>query len=374
LILSSFRRQDNRSGRVDIDKLTKLYDDITAVDCVTLNIEPGEFIALLGPSGCGKTTMLRIIAGLVLPTKGDILIDKRSILSQPANKRDVGMVFQSYALFPHMPVFQNVAFGLRMRGIEKAEVSRRVRDALELVQMSHFEQRFPKQLSGGQQQRIALARSLITEPSVLLLDEPFGALDAKLRKAMQIELRQIQRRLKITTIFVTHDQEEAMTMADRIAVMNHGAIEQCGTPTTIYNNPASLFVADFVGQMNRFEGFVATREQKRFSVRVKGASQPIIVHGEFDSYLERKVIVTVRPERILLHVDNNDMLFHENIISAKISEVIFTGEKITVYLETEMGMISAFSQNRSSIEINSIIVGNEINVYLNPDDISIFPA
>lgn len=371
--MAAFRHQDNQSGHVEIRNLTKLYDDVIAVDGVTLSIKPGEFIALLGPSGCGKTTILRTIAGLALPTQGDILIDKHSILSKPANKRDVGMVFQSYALFPHMQVFQNVAFGLRMRHIEKGEIGRRVKETLELVRMNSFEKRFPKQLSGGQQQRIALARALITEPTVLLLDEPFGALDAKLRQAMQIELRQIQKRLGITTIFVTHDQEEAMTIADRIAVMNHGAIEQCGTPSEIYGQPATLFVADFVGQMNRLEGLLEATDQTRCAVRIKGVDQVFMAQGGFELQPGQKVVGTVRPERVRFQLERDTKQMAENTIIAKISEVIFTGEKITAYLKTPIGTIVAVIQNRSSTEFGSIIAGKEISVYWSPDDMLIFP-
>jgi putative spermidine/putrescine transport system ATP-binding protein len=245
------------SAGIDIIAVTKTYDGSTrAVDAVDMSIREGEFFSLLGPSGCGKTTTLRMIAGFETPTKGVIEVDGADVTHVPAHKRDIGMVFQNYALFPHRSVGENVAFGLRMRGMDRATIARKVVDALAQVELVGYEDRHPEQLSGGQQQRVALARAIVIEPRVLLCDEPLGALDKKLRQAMQFELKQLQRKLGLTMVFVTHDQEEALAMSDRIAVMNAGKVEQIGTPSDIYDQPGTRFVADFIGDTNLFRGEV----------------------------------------------------------------------------------------------------------------------
>jgi spermidine/putrescine ABC transporter ATP-binding subunit len=235
---------------VEIDQVTKRYDRVVAVDEVTLQVRPGEFLSLLGPSGCGKTSLLRLIAGFLSPDAGSIAIGGRRMDGVPPYDRNLGMVFQSYGLFPHMTVAENIGFGLKMRGLPRRAAGQRITQALELVRLPGFEERYPKQLSGGQQQRVALARAIVYEPDVLLLDEPLGALDKKLREQMQIELKALQRTLGVTTIFVTHDQEEALTLSDRIAVMDRGQIEQLGTPADVYERPASTFVSDFIGLSN----------------------------------------------------------------------------------------------------------------------------
>jgi spermidine/putrescine ABC transporter ATP-binding subunit len=234
--------------------ITKRFGDIVAVDDISLDIEPGEFLALLGPSGCGKTTTLRMVAGFEEPTAGEIIIGGRNAVGIPPHKRDVNTVFQQYALFPHMSVLENVAYGLKQRRLHREERRRKAMEALELVRLPERAAARPAQLSGGQQQRVALARALVMRPKVLLLDEPLGALDLKLRKAMQIELKTIQNEVGITFVVVTHDQEEAMSMADRIAVMNEGRIDQLGSPSEIYDHPATPFVADFIGDMNHLQG------------------------------------------------------------------------------------------------------------------------
>jgi len=242
------------SATIRLQGVTKIFDGkVVAVEDVTLDIKAGEFFSLLGPSGCGKTTSLRMIAGFEMPDSGRVHVGGQDITDVPVHKRDMGMVFQSYALFPHRTVAQNVAFGLRMREIAKPEIDRRVAAALAQVALTGLEERRPGQLSGGQQQRVALARALVIEPRVLLCDEPLGALDRKLRQQMQFELKELQRRLGVTLVFVTHDQEEALAMSDRIAVMNHGRVEQIGAPTEIYERPRTRFVADFIGEINLLE-------------------------------------------------------------------------------------------------------------------------
>jgi spermidine/putrescine transport system ATP-binding protein len=288
---------------VELIEVTKTFptgkgEEIAAVDRVSLSIKPGEFFSLLGPSGCGKTTTLRMIAGFELPTQGEIRIHGESMGETPPYRRRVNTVFQNYALFPHMTVYGNVAFGLEMDKIPKPEIRERVSEALRLVRLPKMEERHPKQLSGGQQQRVALARALVNTPHVLLLDEPLGALDLKLRKAMQLELKSLQERVGITFIYVTHDQEEALTMSDRIAVMDLGHVLQVGTPGEIYENPATRFVADFIGETNLMEGQVIRRDGQTACVAVGGL--------EFWAYADAGIpgtgvaTVAVRPEKISL--------------------------------------------------------------------------
>ena len=244
----------DKSGAVELIDVVKMFGDFTAVDRVSLQVQPGEFLSLLGPSGCGKTTTLRMLAGFEEPTAGELRISGKPVAGIPPHKRDVNTVFQAYGLFPHMTVAENVAYGLRQKGVGKAEMGQRVAEALDMVKMRPLAERKPKQMSGGQQQRVALARALVNRPSLLLLDEPLGALDRKLREEMQIELKLLQSQLGITFIFVTHDQEEALSMSDRIAVMLDGRIEQLADPYTIYEHPDSAFVAGFIGQQNFFSG------------------------------------------------------------------------------------------------------------------------
>ncbi|GBL20960.1 spermidine/putrescine import ATP-binding protein Pot [Acidimicrobiaceae bacterium] len=241
---------NSERGSVELSNVTKRYGDVVAVDSLNLEIKPGEFLSLLGPSGCGKTTTLRMLAGFEQPDEGFVRISGEYVQGVPPYKRDVNTVFQHYALFPHMSVAENVAYGLRQKGVVKSEISSKVIEALDMVQMSKLANRRPRQLSGGQQQRVAVARALVNRPSILLLDEPLGALDRKLREEMQIELKLLQSRLGITFIFVTHDQEEAMSMSDRIAIMLDGHVEQLGDPETVYERPTSAFVAGFVGRNN----------------------------------------------------------------------------------------------------------------------------
>ena len=261
-----------------LEKLEKRYGDQVAVASVSLAIQDGEFVSLLGPSGCGKTTILRMVAGLITPTGGRILIDDRDVTQLPTNQRNIGLVFQSYALFPHMTVFENVAFGLRRQGVDGEALRRRVDEALASVRLASYGDRYPRQLSGGQQQRVAVARSIAPRPSILLFDEPLSNLDAALRDEMQIELKRLQREVGITTMFVTHDQAEALSMSDRVCVIAHGHVQQFGTPEDIYHRPATGFVAGFIGRPNRLKGrWLADGEvELQGGLRLRSTAEPTL--------------------------------------------------------------------------------------------------
>ncbi|HZX88252.1 MAG TPA: ABC transporter ATP-binding protein [Reyranella sp.] len=283
------------SATIKLDNVTKTFDGrVLAVDGVTLDIAAGEFFSLLGPSGCGKTTSLRMIAGFELPDSGRVHVAGRDITDLPVHKRDMGMVFQSYALFPHRTVAENVAFGLRMREVAKPEIERRVKAALSQVALTGLEERKPGQLSGGQQQRVALARALVVEPPVLLCDEPLGALDRKLRQQMQFELKELQKRLGVTLVFVTHDQEEALAMSDRIAVMNHGKVEQVGAPTEIYERPRTRFVADFIGEINILEDTDRARALRPEKIRLVSDGARVSGTVETANFLGGSTLLRVR--------------------------------------------------------------------------------
>jgi ABC-type Fe3+/spermidine/putrescine transport system ATPase subunit len=283
------------SATIKLDDVTKTFDGrVLAVDGVTLDIAAGEFFSLLGPSGCGKTTSLRMIAGFELPDSGRVHVAGRDITDLPVHKRDMGMVFQSYALFPHRTVAENVAFGLRMREVPKPDIERRVKAALAQVALTGLEERKPGQLSGGQQQRVALARALVVEPPVLLCDEPLGALDRKLRQQMQFELKELQKRLGVTLVFVTHDQEEALAMSDRIAVMNHGKVEQVGAPTEIYERPRTRFVADFIGEINILEEAGRARALRPEKIRLVSDGARVSGIVETANFLGGSTLLRVR--------------------------------------------------------------------------------
>lgn len=293
---------------------------VTAVKDVSLRIADGEFFALLGPSGCGKTTSLRMIAGFELPTEGDVFIHGRAMGRTPPYQRPVNTVFQSYALFPHMTIGENVAFGLQMKGVAKQEIQRRVGEALEMVRLGGYERRKPKQLSGGQQQRIALARALVNRPEVLLLDEPLGALDLKLRKEMQLELKKLQREVGITFVFVTHDQEEALTMSDRIAVMEAGVALQVGSANDIYEHPNCRFVADFIGDTNFLDGKISEIDgDKARVVMVGGVS--VWAHTPQHVSVGQSVTVTVRPEKMHIRPAATDV----NRVNGVVTDIVYIG-------------------------------------------------
>ena len=313
---------------VFIQNVTKLFGNVKAVDDVSLTIEAGEFLTLLGPSGSGKTTLLNMIAGFFRPTRGHILIGDKDITSLPPEKRDVGMTFQNYALFPHMTVADNIAFPLKMRKASKGEISKRIEEVLELVRLRDFGKRYPKQLSGGQQQRVSLARSIVFNPSILLMDEPLGALDKKLRQHMQLELKQLHRKLQMTVVYVTHDQEEALTMSDRIAVLNDGRIEQIGTPDEIYQRPDNWFVADFIGESNFLEGVISECGTELsviecHDLNITTAAQEWMKSGQ-------QVLVLLRPERLNIYPDKPES-DNQNVISGKIVDDLYVGN-ISRYL------------------------------------------
>jgi spermidine/putrescine ABC transporter ATP-binding subunit len=286
---------------IQIRNISKRFGKVTAVDNVSLDILAGEFFVLLGPSGCGKTTLLRMIAGFEMPSEGQIIIDGQDMSAVPPNKRPVNMVFQSYAVFPHMNVADNVGYGLRISGVSKSEIRERVAEALDLVKLSGFDERMPDQMSGGQRQRVALARSLVMRPKVLLLDEPLSALDAKLRAQMQFELSDLQDKVGITFVTVTHDQDEALSMASRVAVMNKGDVAQLAAPSDLYEYPANRFVADFVGSVNIFEGKLTVDEPDKAAVDCPGLGKVYLNHGVTGPH-GADVWVALRPEKIYLHV------------------------------------------------------------------------
>ena len=289
-----------RSLELRLEDVSKRFGTVTALERADLTVEPGLLLSLLGPSGCGKTTTLRIIAGFEAPDTGRVIIDGRDMSLLPPNRRGLGMVFQNYSLFPHMTVGENIAFGLKMARTDAAEIRRRVGEMLDLVHLPGHEERFPHQLSGGQQQRVALARSLVTNPSVLLLDEPLGALDKNLRENMQFELRRIQQTLGITTILVTHDQEEALTLSDRVVVMNEGRILQVGTPNDVYEFPRTRFVSEFLGTSNLFEGQIDARDGgglRKFTVRFADRAEVLHVTAG-DDVVGGPAMMAVRPEKI----------------------------------------------------------------------------
>ncbi len=339
---------------IELRHITKEFEDgFTAVSDFNLKVRRGEFVTFLGPSGCGKTTTLRMIAGFDTPTSGEILLNGKNITDLPPNKRPVNTVFQRYALFPHMNIFENIAFGLKLKKLPQDVIVRKVKKVLELVDLEGFEKRSVSTLSGGQQQRVAIARALVNEPEILLLDEPLGALDLKMRKEMQIELKAMHDELGITFIYVTHDQEEALTMSDQIVVMNEGKMQQIGTPEDIYNEPKNAFVADFIGESNIFNGIMTGRLRARFC------------GGEFvcvdDIEEGTHINAVVRPEDVELTAPE------KGIIRGTVSSVVFKGMHYEITVESGKNEIVAQS-------VHSAMVGNRVGICVEPDNIHIMVA
>lgn len=347
--------QGNEQNIIELKDITRSFSDngFVAVKDFNLEVKRGEFVTFLGPSGCGKTTTLRMIAGFDMPTQGQILLNGKDIAHLPPNKRPINTVFQRYALFPHMNIFDNIAFGLKLKKMSKAEITRKVKHVLEMVDLEGFEDRKVTTLSGGQQQRIAIARALVNEPEILLLDEPLGALDLKMRKEMQLELKNMHDKLGITFIYVTHDQEEALTMSDKIVVMSEGKIQQIGTPEDIYNEPKNAFVADFIGESNIFKGIMTGNLKVRFC------------GGEFvcvDDVPEGTLVdVVVRPEDVILTTPEN------GTISGVVTSVIFKGVHYEITVET--GKYEMIIQTTKSAK-----VGDKVGMCLDPDGIHIMLA
>lgn len=348
--------------------ITPEGNEMAAVDHVTMKIKHGEFFSMLGSSGCGKTTSLRMIAGFEWPTEGEVYIEGKAMGHTPPFQRRVNTVFQSYALFQHMTVYQNVAFGLEMEGAKEEEIKKHVGRALEMVQLTGMDRRKPKQLSGGQQQRVALARALVKTPDVLLLDEPLGALDLKLRKEMQLELKALQQQLGITFIYVTHDQEEALTMSDRIAVMSKGKIQQLGTPVEVYERPANKFVADFIGESNFFDGKIKSLVKDEASVFIPSLNAEVIGMPISEGLVQgEEVVVSIRPEkvRIVEKGVRNTSLFH-----ARVTNTVYIGADTHIYVEVNGAKIKVLEQNRiSRLDPKSFyVVGQDVWLMLMPEN------
>jgi spermidine/putrescine transport system ATP-binding protein len=322
---------------VELRKVFKVFEGKTAVRGVDLNIHQGEFFSILGPSGCGKTTTLRMIAGFDLPSAGEVMIRGKSMTQTPPYRRPVNTVFQSYALFNHLNVSENIAFGLKIRKVGKAETQDKVREALHLVQMEEFANRYPYQLSGGQQQRVALARALVNRPAVLLLDEPLGALDLKLRKQMQMELSNLHEELGMTFIMVTHDQEEAMSMSDRIAVMNEGRIEQIGSPQSMYERPATEFVAKFLGDTNLFKGQVEAIDRDNLVINTNHGLKIVVGRDSEtdDFHVGSHVVVSLRPEKVDLSLYAPDSSV--NCFAGELANIMYLGTHINYIVKLESG-------------------------------------
>ena len=353
-------------ARVDLKNIVGRYGDFLAVDNVNLTIESGQFVTLLGPSGCGKSSTLRIVAGLLQPSSGQVEFDGRDVTNLAAAKRNIGMVFQSLALFPHMTVAENVAFGLKMKRVPAEESAKQVKRILEIVRLDHLAHRYPAQMSGGQQQRVALARAMVIKPGILILDEPFGALDRKLREAMQMELHALTRELRMTSLFVTHDQEEAMTLSDVVAVMNKGVVEQFGTPDQIYRAPQTKFVADFMGITNFLPGKV---------VDVSGALSRVEVFGAFFSVESKQkfnvgedVTLAVRPEKVAVSVETSD----SPAVKGHVKQVTYHGNtsRYVIELQSKVDLIAIEPNDEQK---GTLQPGSAINATWKSEQILLFP-
>ncbi|MDF2608807.1 MAG: polyamine-transporting ATPase/adenosinetriphosphatase [Lachnospiraceae bacterium] len=353
---------EDKKPIVEIKGVNKIYGDNHVVHDLNLTVYEGEFLTMLGPSGCGKTTILRMIGGFEEPTEGMIYIEGERVDMKEPFQRNVNTVFQSYALFPHMNIFQNIAYGLKMKKISKAEIKERVEEILHLVQLNGFEKRYPSQLSGGQKQRVAIARALINRPKVLLLDEPLGALDLKLRKEMQIELKNLQKKLGITFIYVTHDQEEALTMSDRIAIMNQGYLDQLDTPENVYERPATRFVADFIGESNIFETVINKISGDTVNVGLEVGNALGLIDDNFSVNMSEMVYACVRPEKIKFSKTE----IKGFTILGKVKEQIYVGNVIKSNIILVNGQIVKLS--RMDID-EAPKIGDVMYIYWDVEDV-----
>ena len=358
---------ENRKAIVEIKNVNKLYGENHVVHNLDMQVYEGEFLTMLGPSGCGKTTILRMIGGFEEPSDGQILVEGERVEDKEPFERNVNTVFQSYALFPHMDIFNNIAYGLKMKKIKKAEIKERVDEMLQLVQLTGFEKRYPSQLSGGQKQRVAIARALINRPRVLLLDEPLGALDMKLRKEMQLELKNLQKQLGITFIYVTHDQEEALTMSDRIAIMNQGYLDQLDTPEQIYKKPATKFVADFIGESNIFEAMISEINGNIAKFGFEAGNAIGMLPEELTFVVDEMVYAGIRPEKLQYSLEEIDGFTLKGLVK----EQIYVGNIIKSNILLSNGQIVKISR----MDIEEVPkTGQIIYIHWNLSDIVLMKA
>ncbi|KAA0972073.1 ABC transporter ATP-binding protein [Aureimonas fodinaquatilis] len=355
---------------IHLENVSKSYGPMQVVEGLDLQVKKGEFLSLLGPSGSGKTTILMMLAGFESITSGAMWLDNQKINELPPHKRGMGVVFQNYALFPHMSVAENVAFPLQMRGMGKADIAAKVKTALERVRLSHLGDRKPSQLSGGQQQRVALTRALVFEPKVILMDEPLGALDKQLREEMQLEIRELHRRLGLTIVFVTHDQSEALTMSDRIAIFDKGKIAQIGAPADVYDRPQNRFVSQFIGETNLLEGVAASDGAGNLVISINGEGAdpgPVVTtHASEASVRPGKVALSIRPERLVLNRSEP----HANRLSAVVQDAVYQGDHIRLHLAAE-GLLLVARAERAS---GSFEPGQAVEVSFDPADCAVFAA
>jgi len=357
----AMQTKDITGARVEIRSLAKHFGPAKAVDDLTFTAEPGSFVTLLGPSGSGKTTTLNIIAGFEFPTAGEVLLGSGAITAIPTYKRNIGMVFQNYALFPHMTVAQNIAYPLEMRRVGKSRINQMVLEALQMIQLEGFEGRYPKQLSGGQQQRVAIARALVFKPPLLLMDEPLGALDKKLREQMQIEIKRIQNRTGITVIYVTHDQEEALVMSDQIVILNNGRLQQMGSPTEIYDRPRNRFVADFIGETNLFEAEVR-QENNHLIIALSGLEARFEASSGM-ALSPGKISVSIRPEMLWLEHQTGS----RSGIQGQIEEMIYVGESTKFIVRTSAKPVVVRQPKRT--DTGAFNKGDPVAVQFNAADV-----
>lgn len=351
---------------IQINEISKHFGSVRAVDNVSFQIHEGEFFSLLGPSGCGKTTLLRLLAGFEYPTNGKLLLDGIDITSLPPDKRPTNMVFQNYAIFPHINVEKNIQFGLRKLGLSKEEIEKRVKDVLSLVKLEGYEERFSSQLSGGQRQRVALARALVRQPKVLLLDEPLGALDKKLRDEMQLELRSLQKEIGITFVFVTHDQQEAISMSDRVAVMSEGKIQQLSAPNELYKNPQNIFVSDFIGETNFLKASTKAQDGEFINVSIESLGEFKIKNNLNINENSSEVVCSIRPEAMKIDAVKSDW---DICLEGKIRQTSYLGEMTKFYVETkELEKIITVSSQHFD---NQSFKNNECFISISLEDISL---